>query len=151
MRPLLCALLVYLLFLVQAGLPAWAPDLVLLALVVFALHETRLVAALLGMLAGLCLDLTAPLQLGANMLFFTAVGYLVAALRGWFYRGRWSVPLLTLGALAVKWLLLLALGATAAGLLPPVISTILTLLLAPLAGYAMALVFYRRWNPGSTD
>jgi rod shape-determining protein MreD len=150
-RQLLAALVIYLLFLIQASLPPGAPDLVLLALIVLALHEGKLASTLLGTFSGLCLDMTAPAYLGANLLFLTVIGYAVASLRSYFYRGRWSAPLLALGALAVKWIMLLAVRAVPAALVPQLVSTGLTLALSPLAGVLLVRLFYVRWSPGSTD
>jgi rod shape-determining protein MreD len=150
MRALLAALSIYVLFLVQVNLGPWSPDLVLLALVVFAFHESRIVAALLGAFAGLCMDLTAPSFLGAYILVFTIAGYAAALLRTLFYRGRWSTPVLALAALALKWLVLASVNGAPPVLTPSVVSSCLTLLLSPIVSFLLTRLFYAQWNPGST-
>jgi len=139
-------LLVYAAFVVQAGLFPAGPDLVLLCIVVFALHERRLFATALGAVAGLLLDLTAPFSLGANALTLAAIGYLAASVHPMFYRARWYVLVLAVVSLALRHLLRLLTGA---GLppLPVVLSSgLLTVALSLPAELLLARLFSRRWQ-----
>jgi rod shape-determining protein MreD len=146
MRTAAAALLLYGLFLVQANLTAWGPDLVLLAVVVFALHEERLPVTLLGLFAGLCLDLAAPTQAGVHMLAFGATAWLGPTLRDMLYRSNWSATLLALVGLALKWLAFFLTGSARFDLLPLAVSAGLTLVLSPLAARLLARLFYPGWK-----
>jgi rod shape-determining protein MreD len=140
-------MLLYLLFMIQASLNQWWPDLVLLGLVVISLHENRFASALAGAFAGLCLDVTNPAFLGVHMATLAASGYGVAVLRSLFYRARWATLLFTAMALALKWTVVGLVGAGLPGLPALLTSSALTLLLAPLAELGLVGLLYRRWQP----
>ncbi|MBN2464274.1 rod shape-determining protein MreD [candidate division WOR-3 bacterium] len=147
MRTFFAFVLLYLLFMIQASVNQWWPDLVLLGLVVVSLHENRLASTLAGAFAGLCLDVTSPALLGAHLATLAATGYGVAVLRSVFYRARWATLLLTAMALVLKWAVV---GLTGAGLpaVPALLtSSALTLLLAPLAELGLAGLLYHGWQP----
>ena len=147
MRTFFAFIVLYLLFMIQASVNQWWPDLVLLGLIVVSLHENRLASTLAGAFAGLCLDVTSPASLGAHILTLAATGYGVAALRSVFYRARWATLLLTAMALVLKWTVV---GLTGAGLpaVPALLtSSALTLLLAPLAELGLAGLLYHGWQP----
>ncbi len=147
MRTFFAFVLLYLLFMIQASLNPWWPDLVLLGLIVVSLHESRLASTLAGAFAGLCLDVTSPAFLGAHLATLAATGYGVAVLRPLFSRARWATLLFTAMALALKWA---ALGLIGAGLpvLPALLtSSALTLLLAPLAELGLTGLLYHGWQP----
>jgi rod shape-determining protein MreD len=139
-------LLIYLLFLLQASLPAWWPDLMLVLLVACALRENRLASTLLGAAAGLFADVTAPAFLGVGLLTYALAGYGVASVRRLFYRARWATLLLVFAALAVKWGALLVLGAGLPQLAPMLMSSGLTLALVPLADAAAGRLLYPGWQ-----
>lgn len=143
MRQFFAFLLIYLLFIIQAGILPKGPDFVLLALVVFALHETKVIATFLGFFSGLCLDLTAPNTLGIQMLSFTITGYGVATLRKLFYRSHWQPVLFTFITLILKMTLLNLAGS---GFQPLTASLVigLTLILSPFAEPALIRLFYRK-------
>ena len=147
MRTLIACAVLYVLFLVQASVTPWWPDLVLLGLVIIALHENRLASTLAGAFAGLCLDVTSPAFLGAHAVSLAATGYGVAVLRTLFYRARWATLLFTLLALALKWAAVGLLGAGLPGLPALLVSSTLTLLLAPLAEFTLARLLYHGWQP----
>jgi rod shape-determining protein MreD len=140
------ALLLYALFLVQSNLTVYGPDLVLLALVVFALHEERLPASLLGFFAGFCLDLTTPASAGAGALAFAGVGWLGATLRRLLYRSNWSATLLTAVGLVLRWCLLALAAAPRLDLPRLAVPTVLTLLLSPLVAWLLSRLFYPAWK-----
>jgi len=142
MRYFLAVVYLYLLFIVQAGILPAGPDFLLLVLIVFALHEGKLASALLGLFAGVCLDLTTPRYLGANMLVFTAIGYGVASVKGLFYRPRWYIVVLTIIALTLKNLIRLIAGLGFPQTAPLIISLALTLILSPFAEYLVNPLFY---------
>ena len=147
MRTFIAFVVLYILFLIQASVNPWWPDLVLLGLIVVSLHENRLASALAGAFAGLCLDVTSPASTGAHTFTLAATGYGVAVLRTLFYRARWATLLLTSMALALKWLALGLLGAGLPGLPALIVSSALTLLLAPLIDLTLARVLYHGWQP----
>lgn len=147
MRTFTAFVLLYLLFLVQAGVNQWWPDLVLLGLIGVSLHENRLTSVLAGAFAGLCLDVTSPAFLGAHMAALAAAGCGVAVLRTLFYQARWATLLFTCMALAIKWLAVGLLGTGLPGLPALLVSSALTLLLAPLVELALARVLYHGWQP----
>lgn len=146
MRLTVATLLLYGLFLVQANLSMWAPDLMLLALVAFALHEERLAATLLGLFCGLCLDLTSPTFAGANMLALAGLAWVAATLRDLLYRSNWSATLLVLAGLVLKWGVLALSGSVRLMPLPLVVSSGLTIMLSPLVARLLAGLFYPRWK-----
>jgi rod shape-determining protein MreD len=147
MRTFIAFVLLYLLFLVQASADAWWPDLVLLGLIVTALHEGRLASTLAGAFAGLCLDVTSPAFLGAHTATLAATGYGTAVLRTLFYRARWATLLFTATALALKWAVVGLTGAGLPGLPALLVSSGLTLLLAPLVELTLTRVLYHGWQP----
>ena len=147
MRTFIAFVLLYLLFLIQASVTPWWPDLVLLGLIVVSLHENRITSTLAGAFAGLCLDVTSPAFAGTHLVTLAATGYGVSVLRTLFYRARWATLLLTIMALALKWV---AAGLLSTGLpeLPALlVSSGLTLLLAPLAELSLTRLLYHGWQP----
>lgn len=147
MRTFIAFLLLYLLFLVQASVTPWWPDLVLLGLVAVSLHETRITSALAGAFAGVCLDMTNPAFAGTSLFALAVTGYGVALLRALFYRARWATLLFVLMALALKWAALVLLGSGLPGLAPLLVSSALTVVLAPLAELGLTRLLYPGWQP----
>jgi rod shape-determining protein MreD len=146
-RTFVAFILLYLLFLVQASVTPWWPDLVLLGLIIVSLHENRITSALAGAFAGLCLDVTSPAFMGTHLGTLAATGYGVAVLRTVFYRARWATFLFTAMALALKWTAVGLLGAGLPGLPALLVSSTLTLLLAPLAELGLTRLLYHGWQP----
>ncbi len=147
MRTFVAFILLYLLFLIQASVTLWWPDLILLGLVVVSLHENRITSTLAGAFAGLCLDLTSPAFAGTHLVTLAATGYGVALLRSLFYRARWATLLFVAMALALKWIAVAAFGAGLPGLPALLASSALTLLLAPLAELSLTRLLYHGWQP----
>jgi rod shape-determining protein MreD len=146
-RTFVAFVLLYLLFLVQASVTPWWPDLVLLGLIIVSLHENRFTSALAGAFAGLCLDVTSPAFMGTHLFTLAATGYGVAVLRTVFYRARWATFLFTAMALALKWVAGALLG-TGLPVLPALlVSSGLTLLLAPLVELGLTRLLYHGWQP----
>jgi len=111
-----------------------------------SLHESRIASALAGAFAGLCLDMTNPAFTGTHLATLAATGYGVAVLRTLFYRARWATLLFTAMALSLKWAALALVGAGLPGLPALVVSSALTLLLAPLAELSVARLLYPGWQ-----
>ncbi|OYD14031.1 hypothetical protein CH330_09495 [candidate division WOR-3 bacterium JGI_Cruoil_03_51_56] len=146
MRQFLAALFLYLLFLIQAGLAPFGPDLILLALFVFALHENKLLITILAFLAGLCLDLTAPQTIGINILIYSGLAYGIASLHSIIYRGHWYLTGLVLVGLAIKYSAYALVGAGIPGLMPLIISSVITIVLAVPADLFISRLFYHQWK-----
>ncbi|MEO0080002.1 MAG: rod shape-determining protein MreD [candidate division WOR-3 bacterium] len=149
MRFLLAGLYLYGLFIVQAGILPVGPDFLLLALIVFALHEEKLPSTLLGLFAGLCLDLTAPSHLGVNMFVLSVIGYGVSSIRPLFYRARWHIVIMTVVGLGLKQTIRLITGNGLPQVAPLIVSLVLTLILSPFAEYLVNPLFYPdnfRWQ-----
>ena len=146
MRTFLAFILLYVLFLIQASVTPWWPDLVLLGLIIVSLHENRITSALAGAFAGLCLDVTSPAFMGTHLVTLAATGYGVAVLRTLFYRARWATLLFTAMALALKWAAVGLLGTGLPGLPVLLVSSALTLLLAPLAELGLTRLLYHGWQ-----
>jgi rod shape-determining protein MreD len=147
MRTFVAFLLLYLLFLIQASVNPWWPDLILLGLIAVSLHETRLTSAVAGAFAGLCLDMTNPAFAGTSLFALAVTGYGVAALRTLFYRARWATLLFVLMALTLKWTALALFGPGLPGLAPLLVSSVLTMTLAPLVELGLARFLYPGWQP----
>ena len=147
MRTFVAFVLLYLLFLVQASVTPWWPDLVLLGLIIVSLHENRITSALAGAFAGLCLDVTSPAFMGTHLVTLAATGYGVAVLRTVFYRARWATFLLTAMALVLKWAAVGLFGTGLPGLPALLVSSTLTLLLAPLVELVLTRLLYLGWQP----
>lgn len=147
MRTFFALILLYLLFLVQASVTPWWPDLVLLGLIIVSLHENRITSAVAGAFAGLCLDVTNPAFLGTHLGTLAATGYGVAVLRTVFYRARWATFLFTAMALALKWAAVGLIGTGLPSLPALLVSSALTLLLAPLAELGLTRLLYHGWQP----
>lgn len=146
MKTFIAFVLLYLLFLIQASVARWWPDLVLLGLVVVSLHENRFTSTLVGALIGLCLDMTSPAFTGTHLVTLAATGYGVSLLRALFYRARWATFLFVAMALVLKWVAVAILGPGLPGLLALLVSSILTLALAPLAELVLSNLFYHGWQ-----
>ena len=146
MRTFVAFVLIYLLFLVQTNITQWWPDLVLLALIVVSLHESRFTSTLVGGLVGLCLDMTNPAFTGTHLVTLAATGYGVSLLRALFYRARWATLLFVAMALVLKWVAVAAIGPGLPGLAALAVSSGLTLALAPLAELALSGLFYHGWQ-----
>jgi len=146
-RTLAVLLLMYLLFLVQASIGPWWPDLVVVALVVITLHESRTVSTLAGAWAGLCLDMTNPASLGTQFLALAASGYLVSLLHTVMYRARWATVGFVLLALALKRALAFLTGLGLPETTPLLVSSLLSLGLTPLAELVLSRLLYRKWQP----
>jgi rod shape-determining protein MreD len=146
-RTFVAFILLYLLFLVQASVTPWWPDLVLLGLIIVSLHENRITSTLAGAFAGLCIDVASPAFMGTHLVTLAATGYGVAVLRTVFYRARWATFLFTATALTLKWAAVGILGAGLPGLPALLVSSALTLLLAPLAELGLTRLLYHGWQP----
>ncbi len=130
MRQLFEFLLLYFLFIIQAGVVQTGPDFTMLALIFFALHEEKITSTLLGFFVGLCVDLTNPNNFGVYIIIFTLISYGISRLRNFFYRSRWQIVIFTLITLGVK----TAIGAVTGNSKPhpaSIITIILTLILSP--------------------
>lgn len=148
MRMLLLAALLYLFCLIQIGFAPFAPDLVLLALFVVALHASRLAATALALFCGLCLDLASPATLGASILAYTALTYGASSLHSFVYRGRWHMLAIALAGLALKYLVHYLARVGLPPTIPLVVSSMLTLILAMPAERLLSGLFYTRWKTG---
>ena len=141
MRALLSLALFYLLCLIQLGIPPYGPDLVLLGLLVFALHEDRLRAALFGFFCGLVLDLTLPAGLGSTAFAYALFSYSVSSLHSLIYRGQWHLVFLAAAGLLIR-AALHALSAGPVALPALAVSAGLTLVLALPADRLLSRAFY---------
>jgi rod shape-determining protein MreD len=146
MKHFLLILLAYLLAMLQLGMRAWFPDLLLLLVVTAAVFEERDFAILIGFLAGLFLDLGNPGLLGANMLIYLVVGYGVVLARRVVYEKISYAVVLCAGALALKY----TLGWLLTGTLPVawelLLACGLTLLLLLPVHQLIKLLFGYRWK-----
>jgi rod shape-determining protein MreD len=143
MRQFFAFVLIYILFLLQTGFLPIGPDLVLLALVVFARHENKATATSLGFFAGLLFDLIAPRTLGIQILIFTMTGYGVSTLRNLLYSSHWQPVIFTFVALMLKMTALNLVNSSS----PPLtlaLCTGLTLILSPFAEPVLTRLFYRQ-------
>ena len=147
MRTFVAFVLLYALFLIQASVTPWWPDLVLIGLIIVSLHESRITSALAGAFAGLCIDVTSPSFMGTHLVTLAATGYGVSVLRTLFYRARWATLLFTAMALALKWAAVGLLGTGLPGLPVLLVSSALTLLIAPLAELGLTRLLYYGWQP----
>ncbi len=143
MRQFFAFVLIYLLFIIQAGTLPYGPDFVLLAVVLFALHEHQTVATFLGLFAGLLFDLLNPGTFGLQILCLSIIGYGVATLRSLFYRSRWQAVVFTFVGLLLK-----TGFESAAAIRPQLLTLILTfgftLILCPFAESGLIRLFYKR-------
>ena len=105
MKRFLVILLAYLLAILQLGMRAYFPDLLLLLVVTVAVFEERNFAIVIGFLAGLFLDLGNPVLFGANMLIYLVIGYGVILVRRVVYEKISYAVALCGAALAVKYAL----------------------------------------------
>lgn len=130
--------LLYLLFLVQAALGPYCPDLLLLTVIAFAVNGTetrspagnRLSACGHGAFAGFLLDLLTPGAFGLNLLIYAVVGYGAAVIAGITWHAFGIALPLALFALLLRLLGSLLTDTGPAPVLPFAISSALTLALA---------------------
>lgn len=144
MRQFFAFLFIYLLFVLQTAVLPLGPNFVLLAVIVFALYENRLIATLIGLWAGMCLDFTTPTTIGVQMLALSSIGYGIAAVRTLFYRNRWHNILFVLVGLLLQCGLYCLVGRNQFHINPILVTTVLTLALSPFAELALTFIFYRR-------
>lgn len=144
MRQLFAFLFIYVIFVIQIALIPIGPDFIVLVLIFFVLHENRLIAALLGVFAGFCLDLVAPVTFGAHTLALGVTAYTIALIRNLFYRTRWHNILFALFALTLKTGAPLVFGGGILTGLPILISFVLTLVLSPFIDPVLVPLFYRK-------
>ncbi|MEO0093144.1 MAG: rod shape-determining protein MreD [candidate division WOR-3 bacterium] len=122
MKILFQLLLIYFLFLIQAGIAHYAPDLVMLALVIFALNEPKKAVLTLSCFAGFCLDLVTPQTFGFNLLLLILTGFSISNLRTMvYYANRYALVLLAI-ALGLKY----GLGFLLFRVMPPVLEVLLS-------------------------
>jgi rod shape-determining protein MreD len=130
------------------GDPRWAPDFLLLALMVYAIRSTPGQASVAGFLVGLLGDALTPVAFGSGALAHTIVGYLAAwgkavffaenalVSGGFFFAGTWIRDVLVLlaggyvGGSAFFWQI--------------IVWSPLKALTTAIAGVAV-LVLFRRW------
>lgn len=152
MRTVAAFLFIYLLFIIQTVFLPVGADLLLLAVIVFALYESQLIATILGAFAGICLDLTTPVTFGIYALTLTLVGYGVAKSHNLFYRSHWNVTFFTIVAIGLKLVFQTIAGAGTPVLLAPssfrsahfLITTGLTLILSPFAEPLIRRLLYNK-------
>lgn len=145
-------LLLYCLFLIQTLLSPYGPDLVLLVLLTIAMRESRFAAALLGFLAGLCLDLASPHSAGANIVVYAGFAYVVALVRGFLNPSPWHTLIFISLGLLLRYAVLSIVRALPPGsfgsspLTSVTVAAGLTLLLALPAEAVISRTLYRRWK-----
>ncbi len=144
MKHLLSFVVIYVLFLVQAALTPWSPDLLLLAVVIIALREQRLPATLYGAWAGLLAGLTGPETLGINLFLHAGLGHGIASLHAVAYRSRWYLLLLVAAGLLLKVVTGFVVGVRPAWGPQLVVSMLLTLALALPAEFAASRTLDRQ-------
>ncbi|MGQ9677719.1 MAG: rod shape-determining protein MreD [bacterium] len=143
MRQLAVFLFIYLLFVIQTAVLPFGPNFLLVALIIFALYENRLCATLIGLWAGLCLDLTNPTTSGIQMLALGSIGYGVAVIRTLFYRTRGHNIIFIFVALLLQYGLSYLGGRNQLQIYPILTTTALTIVLGPFAEPALTYLFYR--------
>lgn len=144
MRRLLGLLLIYGLFLAQLLLAPWGPDLVVLAVLAFALHESRAWATVVGFLGGLLLDTASAGSFGAATFVLAGAGWLAALLHSVVTRGRWYIVALSLLVLALRLAVARLAGAGLPPPLPLAVSAGLTVALAVPFELLIGRLFYQR-------
>jgi rod shape-determining protein MreD len=143
-RLLLGLLLLYALFLVQVLLAPFGPDLVVLAVLAFALHEGRAAATLFGFAGGLLLDTASPGSFGAACFVLAGAGWLTALLHLVAARGRWYIIVLSLLVFGLRLLVGRLAGAGLPAPLPLAASAALTVALAVPVELLVGRLFFRR-------
>jgi rod shape-determining protein MreD len=143
------ALLLVLQFYVRPRLTdfRYAPDFVLIGLVLLALRFGAGAGAVLGFVVGIANDALTPARFGASAMAHTVVGYLAAWSRAFFFADNLAVNAAFLAA--ATWLrdliVLLASGTTDGGLVPALFVTApLRALSTAIAGSVLLLLF-RSW------
>jgi rod shape-determining protein MreD len=125
----------------------YAPDFVLVGLVLLALRFGAGAGAVIGFAVGLASDALAPARFGAAALAHTVVGYLAAWSRAFFFADNLAVNAAFLAV--ASWLrdlvVLLASGTTEGGLLPALFVTAVIRALATAVAGSVLLVFFRSW------
>lgn len=146
MRHFLVILLAYLLAMLQLGMRAYFPDLLLLLVVTESVFEERNFAITVGLLAGLFLDVANPALLGANMIIYLAIGYGVILVRRVVYEKISYAVTLCGAALAVKYGLTFGLTQVLPTWWQVLISCGLTLALLVPVHRLIKLLFGYRWK-----
>jgi len=131
----------------RLGMPAVAPDFLLLALLLYAIRSRPGAAALAGFLVGLAGDAVVPARVGAGALAHTVVGYLAAWGRAVFFPDNLFVNglVIAIGVWLRNSIQLLASGPGAGGLSMELfvwspLQAITTAITA-----ALVLVAFQRW------
>jgi len=146
MKHFLVILLAYLLAILQLGMRAYFPDLLLLLVVTVSVFEDRNFAIVIGFLAGLFLDLGSPGLFGANMLIYLVIGYGVILARRVVYEKISYAVALCAAALVLKYVLRLILTQTMPAGWELLVACGLTLLLLVPVHRLIRLLFGYRWK-----
>ena len=146
MKRFLVILLAYLLAILQLGMRAYFPDLLLLLVVTVAVFEERNFAIVIGFLAGLFLDLGNPTLFGANMLVYLVIGYGVILARRVVYEKISYAVALGGAALAVKYALRYILTQSFPAGWELLVACLLTLLLLWPVHSLIKVLFGYRWK-----
>jgi rod shape-determining protein MreD len=131
----------------RLGHPLVSPDLLLLALMLYAIRSRPGAAAVMGFLIGLAGDAVAPARVGAGALAHTIVGYLAAWGRAVFFPDNLLINslVIALGVWIRNAIQLIASGPGGGGLTGPLLiwsplQAVSTALVA-----AVVLVTFQRW------
>ena len=146
MKHFLVILLAYLLAILQLGMRAYFPDLLLLLVVTVSVFEERNFAIVIGFLAGLFLDLGNPGLLGTNMLIYLVIGYGVILARRVVYEKVSYAVALCAGALVVKYALRYVLTGSLPAVWELLVACGLTLLLLWPVHSLIKVLFGYRWK-----
>lgn len=129
MRVFFRFIIIYILFLIQTGMTRYAPDLVLLAVLIFALSAPQKTTLSLCLFAGFCLDLINPMTFGFNLLICLITGFGIQSLQKLVYYGHRYLFVFLLIILVLKYGLGFLLFKTIPPIAEIIVSSLITLIL----------------------
>ncbi|MBS4015525.1 MAG: hypothetical protein KGZ86_03715, partial [Candidatus Latescibacteria bacterium] len=88
MKIVIRLLIIYLLFLIQTAIGRPQIDLIVLALVIFSLHDPVLYALILGIWGGFLLGLLNPISFGIHIIILTTIAFTSSMIRRFIYKDK---------------------------------------------------------------
>jgi rod shape-determining protein MreD len=138
--------LVYLLAMVQLGVPAYFPDLLLLLVLTAAVFEERNFALIVGLMGGMFIDAGNPGLMGLYMMIYLVIAYGVTIVRRLVHeRVVYTLSFCAL-ALIIKYGVTLALAMSLPVWWEALIASGLTLALLVPAYRLVKVVFHYQWK-----
>jgi cell shape-determining protein MreD len=151
MKILIRLLLLYFLFLIQTSIPKPQLDLVLLALVIFSLHDTSLYSLIMSLWSGFLIGLLNPFSFGFHIVIFTIIAFACNNIRRIIYKDKIYYLFILFLSLLFKYIMSTIIMHGQQWVISWCIATIIILILAIPLESLILNIFYRQWRMNVTE